>query len=581
MTLVDRLGGAVIQNLPGVFPLDALERFDFGDVDAQSDPLLKDCFYHLDATREFLRDNKVIAIGERGAGKTALFRQIASERVKFDSPRSSKQIVIPIEEELEYKTFRAALLSRGDAWCSDESLKYRMVWELFVLQRILAVVDEIFIGHTNQEVRKASAEMRKIFGDDDISLLSIIASSKYSISLRLEPDQVRGVAVPVLAVSAQPVTAGELIGPPRKYSGINLHDYKTGIQAFLASQDSSIYVVVDRLDEFVVREDYETQKCIVQGLLECERSYQQFENVRFKLFLRRDLFEKLDLSQLGPDKVRARSIELKWKESDIRGFVASRLMYNFARHLKLESLRFSIRGENLYVDHRSLDDEVSWAEGVSWPQRMLRRIPVLWRLVDGLARQPGILERWKREGRRVSLTDEYAAQIITSVFPRRMRHVDAGGRDVGIDFREYLSTHFQLGTGETTPRLILTFIQECLSACRVYYRSNPDETVELDERGEYPLFKTQVVQDAYTAFRRAALANVVQSSGEWESSLSQLIARRDRHQLSASYIRESLGMGSEQAHQFLAFLTHVGYVSCLNPYAPHDERRYSIPVIFR
>ena len=72
-----------------------------------------------------------------------------------------------------------------------------------------------------------------------------------------------------------------------------------------------------------------------------------------KLFLRRDLFEKIDLLEFGAEKVDFRTVDLTWTPEDIREFLAKRIFYNYDMVLGLPMLLVTFPEENLYVDRDS------------------------------------------------------------------------------------------------------------------------------------------------------------------------------------------------------------------------------------
>ena len=125
---------------------------------------------------------------------------------------------------------------------------------------------------------------------------------------------------------------------------------------------------MDKLDEFVVKEAYSFQKMLIQGLLECERSYIRYENIKLKLFLRTDLFEKLNFESLGYEKVQYKKIDLIWNSQDIRKLISQRILLNYSELLGLKHLEFEIDKEKLYLDAKSIrlmegddDDIIGWA----------------------------------------------------------------------------------------------------------------------------------------------------------------------------------------------------------------------------
>ena len=95
-----------IQNLPQKFPMVLLQKFDFGLPDAKEDPLLDACALKIAPIAQFLTDNKSILVGDRGSGKTAVFRLLSDRKIQFTNTENLTQIHIPIDEELSYKTLK-------------------------------------------------------------------------------------------------------------------------------------------------------------------------------------------------------------------------------------------------------------------------------------------------------------------------------------------------------------------------------------------------------------------------------------------------------------------------------------------
>jgi hypothetical protein len=83
----------MIMNLPAEFPVTYLSKFDFGSAEASEDDLLINCACRLRAINEFLIGHKNIVLGERGAGKSALFRMIRERSLSFENKAGKKQLL--------------------------------------------------------------------------------------------------------------------------------------------------------------------------------------------------------------------------------------------------------------------------------------------------------------------------------------------------------------------------------------------------------------------------------------------------------------------------------------------------------
>src|SRR5665647_849657 len=89
------------------FDTNILSEFTFGDPEAKSDEILVDCFQDIEGVRTFLGGTKNIVLGERGSGKSALFKLIANKKLQFrikGNEKHRKLLIVPIDDDLEYIT---------------------------------------------------------------------------------------------------------------------------------------------------------------------------------------------------------------------------------------------------------------------------------------------------------------------------------------------------------------------------------------------------------------------------------------------------------------------------------------------
>ena len=82
----------MIQNLPKKINLKDLQNFDFGDIEANDDGLLLDSVCRTSSIIEFLIGKKNIVLGEKGTGKTALFRLLKEKKLLFKQKNGFKNI---------------------------------------------------------------------------------------------------------------------------------------------------------------------------------------------------------------------------------------------------------------------------------------------------------------------------------------------------------------------------------------------------------------------------------------------------------------------------------------------------------
>jgi len=573
----------LIQNLPEEFPLKRLDDLDFGGAEAKTDNLIDNPFGFCRTLpiQEFVKGKKNIVIGERGVGKSVLFRMLSEEKIKIRKSKNEHHVILPIEEELQYGTLKDYVDKHVQTFLSDPSMKYRIVWELFILARILAFVTKKYDSSLSEELRKANEEMSVVLGykKDPIRLLDLARGVKATVGLKIGASPIGTIEPNVYtSVEQREALSGET-KPAVSEKNLDIDEYKKLIQQFLLQKNTVLFVLVDKVDEFVIKSDYDIQRLMLQALMETEKSYMDYRNIRFKLFIRCDLYKRLEYDVIGPDKVTAKKITLAWTDEDIRRFIAQRIIINYFNVMGITSLQFSIDDDKLYVDEKSIENLIpDPAHDPSAPALLSYFLRIIKRIKKELPKE----RKRHIEGRHTTVNDEISKQIITSVFPRQVKHMDKSGQSRQIDIFEYLSTHFSLASGTTTPRLLVMYLDKCLAVAREYYRNNPDEKVPLDMNGEYQLFKRTILKNAYAEFQKEVSESFSRISSLWKSNFERFIEKKgNRSDFTFEDLCRLLGGDREEMKSFLTFMCHIGCLKCHNPKTSYETRKYALPILFQ
>ena len=195
----------MISNLPKRFPIDKISELDFGDVEGKNDELLKNpiCICKIDGIEEFLLGKKSLVVGERGAGKTALFRLVSNGTFKFKQVANEKHIILPIDEELQYEIVKDRVCKQFVSHISKEDILYRFVWEVFLLFRTLTRIKDLYNGRIPDDIKKAIAEYEDIFGKKrKITLSDIFSNQKKTVGFKIDTSPF-GSAIPNFYVSME------------------------------------------------------------------------------------------------------------------------------------------------------------------------------------------------------------------------------------------------------------------------------------------------------------------------------------------------------------------------------------------
>ncbi|WP_216089420.1 P-loop ATPase, Sll1717 family [Burkholderia sola] len=577
-----------IHGLPDRFSLTKLSGFNFGEPDGKDDPLLEACMLPITPVVEFLEESKSIVVGDRGTGKTALFRLLTARKLEFKSTGKFAQFYVPIDEELAYKTLKEHVTSQVRDPVNTLDAPHRIVWEIFLLSRCLEALSTHFSDDKDfLSIRDGFFRILGKNSEQKLGILDLFKNTKKTVGVKLEGGHL-GLVIPNFYTSIEPTTSpssNEL----DENQLIDVPSIKSELNAFLKQKRCIAYLLVDKIDEFVAGDEYETQKAILQALLHCWRDYQSYPQLKPKLFLRRDLFERLDFSAIGRDKIDPKKTELKWSQEDIRQFMAVRILHNLAESLGRRSLKFQYDAESLRLDKRllsSLDASCDHDESASTLMRSLRMLVLNIRMKLNLSR------RDEYDARNTSMYDAAFKALITAIFPRKVTHLMKGGKSSTIDLTDYLSTHFHFSGGHTTPRVMLQFLNSCVAKVREYYRNNPDQSITLTEKGEYPLVLREHVSAAYEETRGICLNTLIGLSDDFKRPamlLMQAVSRsKDSTRFSSGDVRRHIGKAlaakgdlDERLGHFLAFYEHAGLFRCVNRAQVLSQRVYELPIIFQ
>lgn len=571
----------MIKNLPKELEISNVYEFNFGDTDAKDDDLLPKCPIVFRPIQEFLEGGKHIVIGDRGTGKSALFRMIRDKQLQFRmSGRGAKrQIIVAIDDDLQYSKLKHQVLKAIPDTTLDDFTKYRIAWELFV---VLRVVQELTNAIKSSVLEGIKNDISIALGISEPSagIMHLLANQKKTVGVKLENTHA-GLVIPNFYTSIEPAL-GESAKDRDSIISLDVDKFKSEINKFLKDNKSIAYVLIDKIDEFVVKDDYDTQRAVLQALLLCQRGYSGFDNIKIKLFIRGDLFSKLDFQVLGYDKVISKTVELIWTAEDIREFIAKRIMFNYFSIFKLHRLEILLSRDSRHVDKRYLTDQKKTAEANSSQNWIKLLSSSLMRLVSG---QKADI----RDARNINLWDKIHRCIITSIFPRELNdRLSSKKNRPQINIFSCLERSFSTGRGVTNPRVILMLLQRSLDATKDYYNKNPDHlVVPKDVNGEYPLFLRDCIASAEMELQKHIWETLANIDKKWLNLIHQVreLFRNQKNQ-KIMYTQLSSKLlnccsGEEELKQFLAFCVHIGLLSCSNSLKNSKNREYELAMLLR
>lgn len=297
-----------------------ISEFRFGDEAAERDGLLKQSFMpprdlHLVATGA-----KTIVLGDRGAGKSAIFRALQESTGDIANPTDAgeqKTIISACQSPAAF----VQQMTADDSHTSSAD-GFKAVWLLY--SAALAARDIDVDGHSDCKasrafIRDARKLLRRIGWDGSIRHESHL--SKWWAALRsFLPDKVTFKVGPV---TVEPNLNKRWHGWPG--GDMRIDDFIDRADLLLQATNRRQLIVFDQIDE-VFKYQQDRQEALVQGLFLAESFLSLRSTLRLIVLLRTDLFELYDIQE--KNKFVSRTVRLGWSRNDLRKLLLHRLFSN-------------------------------------------------------------------------------------------------------------------------------------------------------------------------------------------------------------------------------------------------------------
>lgn len=287
---------------------ELLRSLTFGSVDSESETDLDKKFIRTKDFFDFVNPQKVLILGAKGSGKSALFQMFAKyENTAREMAQIDKEHVLIVTgtgfndiKELHTDDF-TKLLRQEDA-------DFDRIWELYIAVKIA-----IALGNAGYYCGENLIEFYKHAGLlEDYRILAI---------LRQLWDMVIGTPVQGIDIEVK----GIKIKIGGKYS-IDTQDILTEINDVMENENLDCWILFDKIDE-LFSSDYEKRKKCIESLF---RTYLNFVNrfprIKFKIFLRNDIWSTLEF--VNKSHLSDKRIELSWSENDLLVMLMRRCLNN-------------------------------------------------------------------------------------------------------------------------------------------------------------------------------------------------------------------------------------------------------------
>ncbi len=290
-----------------------LNELAFGSPEAETDRQLDDVLVQNRQAALVLKGERSIIVGDRGAGKSAVYKQLRSLR-------GSAGLEWRVVGDAEPGNFVQRMTV--DAAPAGSADHFRAVWLAYCAAMVAIDLLESVDAHSETRALRWTAYRllrtvgwaHRVSGDVTWPIRAYEAARSFvRIGLKL---------------SIGPVTLEPSSAATRRQLGrdeLDIDDFLQQADGVLRSASRRVWAAADRIDE-LYKYDRPKQEPLVQGVLLAETRVAQLSNIRLAPFLRTDLYELYDLQE--KNKSRQRRIQLSWKEDQLRQLLLRRAYGN-------------------------------------------------------------------------------------------------------------------------------------------------------------------------------------------------------------------------------------------------------------
>lgn len=308
----------------GALVKEALTALDLGSSVAEHDELLRRYFVETETFRRLVEDKVDVVAGDKGTGKTALFRILRERYAEF--PELADVEVVAAFNPVGAPVFQRLL--ETDELAEDQ---YIGVWKAY----FCALAGNWLLGLMEGEYTPTLEELDKLLVDvglrspDDtpqtifsqlVNRLKKLFRIK-SIEQTTAFDQATGM--PVLSVrldlADDPQDSEEVVKVIRHDDALRL------LNRALKECNIKVWLVMDRLDEAFQGRPAQERPAL-RALLRTYLDMLEFDQVKVKLFVRRDLFARVvEGGFVNLTHINARRVDITWDEDDLYNLLLQRV----------------------------------------------------------------------------------------------------------------------------------------------------------------------------------------------------------------------------------------------------------------
>lgn len=297
-----------------------LSELDPGSSVAEHDLALQRYFVETQTFRALLSGKYDVVAGDKGTGKTALYRILKEQASEFAELAGIEIVPAfnPAGTPIFQRLAESETLSEG---------AYIGFWKAY----LLALVGNWILGISDGYFDSDASRLHDLLTRTGLRSMDATPHTIFSQLV----NQVKRLLRRTSAVEAKATTDPNgipIIGTRLEFSDdesfeeLSRHDEALRLlNRILENWDTTVWIVIDRLDEaFQSQPTLETPA--LRALLRTYLDFNEFSRMRIKLFVRKDLFGRITAGGfVNLTHINAKKIEITWDEDDLRSLLHKRL----------------------------------------------------------------------------------------------------------------------------------------------------------------------------------------------------------------------------------------------------------------
>lgn len=300
---------------------ELLAKLDLGNSVAEFDAELKSYFVETQTFRALIKGDIDVIAGDKGTGKTALFRVLRERYREFDALKSVEILPAfnPSGNPVFQRLGQVQILTEG---------QYATVWKSYLLALVGNWLLEIFGKDEADSLKKLDDLLTRIgLRSPDDSAQTIFSKLVNLVTRHLLPSSAE-IGFSITEAGMPVITPKIEFGKGKSKKAIEIVHHEEAfalLNTCLSELGVSVWIVLDRLDE-AFQGFPAVERPALRALLRTYLDLLAYENLKLKLFVRKDLFRKVVHGGfVNLTHVNARRLDIVWDEEDLKALLCNRI----------------------------------------------------------------------------------------------------------------------------------------------------------------------------------------------------------------------------------------------------------------